>query len=206
MAKLTLTTFVTLDGVMQAPGGPDEDTTGGFEYGGWLVPFADEGMGAFIAEVFGRAGGFLLGRRTYDIFSAWWPRVTDPDDPVASRLNTLPKHVVSTTLKDPRWRNTAVVGGDVAAEVALLKQRTEGELQIHGSGTLARYLMGHDLIDVYHLLVFPVFLGRGRRLFGDGGAPAAFDLAESRATAGGVAIHTYRPAGRARFGSFAPAE
>lgn len=141
MAKLTLTTFVSLDGVMQGPGGPDEDTTGGFEYGGWTVPFADEGMGAFVSEVFDRSGAYLLGRRTYDIFSSYWPLVTDPQDPIAARLNTLPKHVVSRTLTDPEWENTTVVAGDVPAEVARLKERTaEGELQIHGSGTLAQSL------------------------------------------------------------------
>ncbi|CAM5344701.1 dihydrofolate reductase family protein [Streptomyces atroolivaceus] len=205
MAKLTLTTFVSLDGVMQAPGGPDEDTTGGFEYGGWLVPFADEGMGNFMDEVFDRSGAFLLGRRTYDIFSAYWPQVTDPQDPIASRLNTLPKHVVSTTLTDPVWENTTVVAGDVPAEVAGLKERTaEGELQIHGSGTLAQSLMAHDLIDEVNLLVYPVYLGSGRRLFPDGGQPTAFELTGARTTGSGIAIHTYRPAGRARFGTFDP--
>ncbi|MEV0025691.1 dihydrofolate reductase family protein [Streptomyces atroolivaceus] len=205
MAKLTLTTFVSLDGVMQAPGGPEEDTTGGFEYGGWLVPFADEGMGNFMDEVFDRSGAFLLGRRTYDIFSAYWPQVTDPQDPIASRLNTLPKHVVSTTLTDPVWENTTVVAGDVPAEVAGLKERTaEGELQIHGSGTLAQSLMAHDLIDEVNLLVYPVYLGSGRRLFPDGGQPTAFELTGARTTGSGIAIHTYRPAGRARFGTFDP--
>ncbi|MFH8758890.1 dihydrofolate reductase family protein [Streptomyces atroolivaceus] len=205
MAKLTLTTFVSLDGVMQAPGGPDEDTTGGFEYGGWLVPFADEGMGTFMDEVFDRSGAFLLGRRTYDIFSAYWPQVTDPQDPIASRLNTLPKHVVSTTLTDPVWENTTVVAGDVPAEVAGLKEGTaEGELQIHGSGTLAQSLMAHDLIDEVNLLVYPVYLGSGRRLFPDGGQPTAFELTGARTTGSGIAIHTYRPAGRARFGTFDP--
>ncbi|WP_203183416.1 dihydrofolate reductase family protein [Streptomyces pratensis] len=205
MAKLTLTTFVSLDGVMQAPGGPEEDTTGGFEYGGWLVPFADEGMGTFMDEVFDRAGAFLLGRRTYDIFSAYWPEVTDPQDLIASRLNTLPKHVVSTTLTDPAWENTTVVRGDVPAEVARLKERTaEGELQIHGSGTLAQSLMAHDLIDEVNLLVHPVRLGSGRRLFPDGGRPTAFELLGARTTGSGIVINTYRPAGRARFGTFEP--
>ena len=203
MAKLTLTTFVSLDGVMQAPGGTGEDTTGGFEYGGWVVPFADEGMGAFADEVFDRAGAFLLGRRTYDIFAAYWPKVTDPQDPIASRLNTLPKHVVSTTLTDPAWENTTVISGDVPAEVARLKERTaEGELQVHGSGTLAQTLLAHDLIDEVNLLVFPVHLGSGRRLFPDGGQPTAFELIGARTTGSGIAIHTYRPAGRAQFGTF----
>ncbi|MGW0792426.1 dihydrofolate reductase family protein [Streptomyces sp. NPDC002911] len=205
MAKLTLTTFVSLDGVMQAPGGTDEDTTGGFECGGWVVPFADEGMGAFANEVFDRSGAYLLGRRTYDIFSAYWPKVTDPQDPIASRLNTLPKHVVSTTLTDPAWENTTVVSRDVPAQVARLKEQTaEGELQIHGSGTLAQSLLAHDLIDEVNLLVFPVYLGSGRRLFPDGGQPTAFELISARTTGSGIAIHTYRTAGRAQFGTFEP--
>ncbi|MDF0374843.1 MULTISPECIES: dihydrofolate reductase family protein [Streptomyces] len=203
MAKLTLTTFVSLDGVMQAPGGPDEDTTGGFEYGGWMVPFADDGLGAFINEVFDRSGAYLLGRRTYDIFSSYWPEVTDPQDPVAARLNTLPKHVVSRTLTAPEWENTTVVRGDVPAEVARLKEQTaEGELQIHGSGTLAQFLLAHGLIDEVNLIVHPVYLGSGRRLFADGGEPTAFELTGARTTGSGIAIHTYRPAGRARFGTF----
>ncbi|MCX5417577.1 dihydrofolate reductase family protein [Streptomyces sp. NBC_00059] len=202
MTKLTLTTFVSLDGVTQAPGGPEEDTSGGFRHGGWVAPYADEGMGAFMTEVFDRAGAFLLGRRTYDIFSSYWPRVTDPEDPIASRLNTLPKHVVSTTLTDPEWENTTVVRGDVPAEVALLKERTaEGELQIHGSGTLARSLLEHGLIDEINLLVFPVCLGSGRRLFPEGGQPTAFEPTGERTTGSGIAIHTYRTAGPARFGT-----
>lgn len=202
MGKLVLTTFLTLDGVMQAPGGPEEDTSGGFEYGGWLVPFADEDMGEFMVSVFDRVEAFLLGRRTYEIFAGYWPAVTDPGDPIASRLNALPKYVASRTLTDPEWQRTTVLGADVPGEVALLKERADGELQIHGSGELARSLMEHDLIDEYHLLVFPVVLGKGRRLFADGGLPTSFRLAESRTTGAGAAIHTYRPTGRATFGSF----
>ncbi|MFC9242571.1 dihydrofolate reductase family protein [Streptomyces sp. NPDC057136] len=205
MAKLTLTTFLSLDGVMQAPGGPDEDRSGGFEYGGWVVPFADEGMMQFMNEVFERSAAFLLGRRTYDIFASYWPKVTDPENLIASRLNACPKYVVSTTLgQEPVWENTTVVSTDVTAEVARLKERTQGgELQIHGSGTLARSLMENDLIDEYNLLVHPVFLGHGLRLFPDGGLPTAFELTSSRTTPNGIAIHTYRPAGRPRFGTFA---
>ncbi|MFB7916466.1 dihydrofolate reductase family protein [Streptomyces sp. NPDC056061] len=203
-AKLTLTTFLTLDGVMQAPGAPEEDTRDGFAYGGWQVPLVDEDMGKYMSEVFGRSAAFLLGRRTYDIFAAYWPEVTDPDDPIAGRLNALPKYVVSTTLREPKWRNTTVVATDVPAEIARIKERTgDGELQIHGSGDLARSLMAHDLIDEYNILVHPVVLGRGRRLFPDGGLPTAFEQTASRTTARGISIHTYRPAGRARFGSFA---
>ncbi|WP_326673346.1 dihydrofolate reductase family protein [Streptomyces sp. NBC_01257] len=202
MAQLTLTTFLTLDGVMQAPGGPEEDPSGGFAYGGWVAPFLDEGMGQFMTEVFDRAAAFLLGRCTYDIFAAYWPGVTDPDDPIASRLNALPKYVVSTTLEKAGWENTTVISAEAAAEVARLKEATQGgELQIHGSGVLAQSLMAHDLIDAYNLLVYPVVLGRGRRLFPDGGLPTAFELTGSRTTTSGIAIQTYRPTGRAAFGS-----
>ncbi|MER5611812.1 dihydrofolate reductase family protein [Streptomyces sp. NPDC002215] len=203
MAELTLTTFLSLDGVMQAPGGPDEDRGGGFEYGGWTVPFADEGMMRFIDELFGRSAAFLLGRRTYDIFAAYWPKVTDPENLVASSLNALPKYVVSTTLDKPEWHNTTVISTDVAEEIARLKERTEGgELQIHGSGALARSLMAHGLIDEYNLLYFPVVLGSGGRLFPEGGQPTAFERTEARETPSGISIHTYRPTGRARFGTF----
>ncbi|MFE2155527.1 dihydrofolate reductase family protein [Streptomyces lavendulae] len=204
MGKLTLTTFLTLDGVMQAPGGPSEDPRGGFEYGGWVVPYADEGMGEFIQEVFARAGAFLLGRRTYEIFADHWPRHDDPADPVASRLNRLPKYVASTTLKDPGWTPATVVDGEnLQAEVVRAKDATDGELQVHGSGQLAQWLLARDLVEELHLLVFPVFLGTGRRLFPTGGLPTAFALAGSRTTGSGIAIHTYRPTGRATFGSFA---
>ncbi len=204
MGKLTLTTFLTLDGVMQAPGGPEEDTSGGFSYGGWLVPFADEGMGEFVTEVFDRAGAFLLGRRTYEIFASYWPQHDDSADPVASRLNRLPKYVASTTLKEPAWGPAAVIDGEqLQSEVVRVKDATEGELQVHGSGALAQWLLARDLVDELNLLVFPVFLGGGRRLFPTGGLPTAFELTDSRTTSAGTAIHTYRPNGRAAFGTFA---
>ncbi|MCX4514674.1 dihydrofolate reductase family protein [Streptomyces sp. NBC_01619] len=206
MAQLTLTQFITLDGVYQAPGGPNEDTRGGFTHGGWSYPYADDDFSAFMTGVFDRVGGFLLGRRTYDIFAGAWPRVTDENDPIAFRLNSLPKYVVSTTLEKAEWNNSTIVSGNVAEEVARLKQRTEGELQIHGSGALARSLMAHDLIDEFHLLVYPVVLGAGMRLFADGAPPTRFELAASSTTSTGVAIHTYRTAGRPEYGAFELAE
>lgn len=202
MAKLTLTAFTTLDGVVQAPGGPDEDRDGGFEHGGWLVPYADEDTGRFMGEVFRAATGFVLGRRTYQIFAAYWPRVTDGDDPIASGLNTLPKYVASRTLERADWAGSTVLAGDAPQEIAALKERLEGELQIHGSGTLARSLMAHGLIDEYRLLVHPVLLGTGKRLFADGAVPTALELTGSRTTGTGVAIHTYRAAGRPGYGVF----
>ncbi|MGP3689262.1 dihydrofolate reductase family protein [Streptomyces sp. IBSNAI002] len=203
MGKLTLTTFLSVDGVMQAPGGPEEDTSGGFEYGGWVVPYADEGMGEFVTEVFDRAGAFLLGRRTYEIFASYWPRHDDPADPVAANLNRLPKYVASTTLEEPSWGPVTVIDGEqLQSEVVRAKDALEGELQVHGSGQLAQWLLARDLVDELNLLVFPVFLGAGRRLFPTGGLPTAFDLTGSRTTSTGIAVHTYRTRGRAAFGTF----
>ncbi|MGG8409064.1 dihydrofolate reductase family protein [Streptomyces sp. 12297] len=201
MGKLTLTTFLTLDGVMQAPGGPDEDRSDGFAYGGWQFPFADQDFGAYMGEVFGRAGGFLFGRRTYDTFAAFWPTLTDPADPIASRFNSLPKYVASNSLKDPEWAGTSVLTGDLRTAIEAAKEQTEGELQVHGSGELAQYLLGEDLVDELNLLIHPVFLGEGRRLFPAGGLPTACELTDSRTTGAGIVIHTYRPTGRATFGS-----
>ena len=161
--KLTVTTFVSVDGVMQGPGGPEEDRSGGFDRGGWLVPHFDEDTGRFMAEIFGRVDEFLLGRNTYEIFAGSWPANTDPDDPIAGKLNNLPKHVVSTTLKDPEWTNTTVIdgNGDVVEAIRALKARPGQELQVHGSGTLARWLLANDLVDELNLLIFPVIVGDG---------------------------------------------
>ncbi|MET7617418.1 dihydrofolate reductase family protein [Streptomyces sp. NPDC005408] len=201
MAQLSITTFVTLDGVMQAPGGPDEDSSGGFALGGWSVPYGDEEFGRFMTEVIGRAGAFLLGRRTYEIFAGYWPKVTDPDNPIATKLNSTPKYVASTKLEKADWAGTTIIDGDLAKEVAALKERTEGELQVHGSGALAHYLMAHDLIDELNVLTFPIVLGTGRRLFASGAVPTAFRHTGSSVTGAGVAIHTYELAGRPEYGS-----
>ncbi|MEU6254770.1 dihydrofolate reductase family protein [Streptomyces sp. NPDC047043] len=202
MGKLVSTIFVTLDGVYQAPGGPQEDTRGGFEHGGWSFVFGDEDFGRFIEEVFERPAAFLLGRRTYDIFSAYWPKVTDPSNTIAAKLNTLPKYVASSTLSDPEWANTSVLGGDLAKEVTALKERTDGELQVHGSGALVRSLLALDLVDTLHLVTFPVVLGTGFRLFTEGAVPTKFRHTAGRVTAAGVSIQTYDPAGRPDYGSY----
>jgi dihydrofolate reductase len=202
--QLTVTTFVSVDGVYQGPGGPDEDRSDGFDRGGWVVPHFDEATGQFIDEVFGQVDAFLLGRRTYDIFAAAWPKATDPDDPVAKRLNTLPKYVASTTLKDPQWANTTVLDGDLATAVRELKDREGRELQVHGSGALVRFLLDNDLVDRLNLLVFPVIVGAGRRLFADRGIATGLALEGSRTTPSGVAICVYRPAGRPEFGTVEP--
>ncbi|WP_217128446.1 dihydrofolate reductase family protein [Streptomyces sp. AC558_RSS880] len=202
MGKLVVTTFVTLDGVYQAPGGPQEDTRDGFEQGGWSVPYGDEDFGRFVNGVFSRVGAFLLGRRTYDIFASYWPKMTDPADPVAGKLNALPKYVASTTLTDPEWAGTTVLRGDLAKEVIALKERTDGELQLHGSGALARSLFALDLVDTLHLLTFPVVLGAGRRLFPEGSMPSAFRHTGGEITAAGVSIQAYDFSGRPEYGSY----
>ncbi len=199
--KLTVSTFLSVDGVMQGPGGPDEDRSGGFERGGWLAPLFDDEVGQFMDAMFGRVGAFLLGRRTYDIFAAYWPKVDDPDNPIATQLNTLPKYVASTTLTDPSWANTTVLSGDVAAAVRELKDRPGEELQVHGSATLVRFLLANDLVDELNLITFPVIVGQGMRLFAERGLDTELELVASRTTPRGVAIQTYRTTGRPGYGT-----
>jgi dihydrofolate reductase len=201
--KLTVTTFVSVDGVMQGPGGPEEDRSGGFDRGGWLVPHFDEDTGRFMVEVFDRVDAFLLGRNTYEIFAGSWPENTDPNDPIAGRLNNLPKHVVSTTLKEPEWTNTTVIdgSGDVVEAVRALKAQPGRELQVHGSGTLARWLLANELVDELNLLIFPVIVGDGTRLFPDKGAATGLKLKESRTTGSGTTIQVYVPSGPAEYGT-----
>ena len=202
MAELTLTTFLTLDGVMQAPGGPGEDTSGGFPHGGWLVPHFDDDMGKTMDEIFQKADAFLLGRTTYDIFAAYWPRITDPGDLIAFKLNTLPKHVASRTRTAFDWNKSSLVR-DVAKEVAELKKRYPREVQVHGRCGLAQTLIDNDLVDEYRLLTFPVILGMGKRLFGAGAVPATLTLVRSSTTSTGVIVSVYRRAGSLKTGSFA---
>jgi len=199
--QLTVTTFLSVDGVYQGPGGPDEDRRDGFDRGGWLVPYFDEATGQFMDEVFREVDAFLLGRRTYEIFAASWPNATDPNDAVAKSLNTLPKYVASTTLEDPQWTNSTVLKGDLGSAVRELKERDGRELQVHGSGKLVQFLLANDLVDRLNLLVFPVIVGAGRRLFPDSGIATGLALEESRTTPSGVAISVYRPSGRPEFGT-----
>lgn len=199
--RLTLHTFLTLDGVMQAPGGPDEDRENGFAHGGWSFPYGDEEFANPMIDWFGHADAFLLGRQTYDIFNSYWPAHDDSADPIASKLNRLPKHVASRTRSSFDWQNTTHIG-DVVSEVTKLKEQAGDELQVHGSGNLARTLIDHDLVDEYRLMIYPVHLGSGKKLFPDGVKAAGLRLLSNKATSSGVIIATYAPAGEVRHGSY----
>jgi dihydrofolate reductase len=202
--KLTTMTQVTVDGVMQGNGGAsDEDRRNGFERGGWALGKGDDETHAFIKQTYRRAEAFLLGRRTYELFAGSWGAWTEQDvpgwEPVRQALNTRPKYVASTTLTDPSWSGTAVLPGDLASAVRELKARPGGELQVHGSGALTRWLLENDLIDEMTLIVVPVILGQGARLFPNTGRDLALDLMESRVDSKGVTIQVYRPAGRPQY-------
>jgi dihydrofolate reductase len=200
---LTTTTHVSLDGVMQGLGGANEDRGGGFERGGWAIPLFDDEAGAFLDEVFGRADAFLFGRRTYEIFAGSWGTgswgANEGNNPISVALNTRPKYVASTTLTDPQWADTTVLSGDVAAAIGELKAKPGGQLQVHGSGALIRWLMDHDLVDEINLFTYPVIIGQGTRLFPDAGPDRAFELAESQVTPNGLIIQVYRPTGRPEY-------
>lgn len=203
MRKVVVGTFLSLDGVMQAPGGPDEDREGGFEHGGWTVPFFDDQLGQVMVDLTARAGALLLGRKTYDIFAASWPLVGD-DDPIGATLNSIPKYVASRTLSSAEWNNSTVLTGDVAEAVTALKQQEGGEIQVTGSGELIQTLIRHDLVDEYRLLIFPVLIGSGKRLFGDGTIPRGLELVDSTISSGGVIIATYERRGELEYGAFGP--
>jgi len=205
--KLTTVTHVSVDGVMQGLGGADEDRRGGFERGGWALPLFEDDNEAvtFVNQVYQRAGAFLFGRRTYEIFAGSWGVMADPDNPIAAALNTRPKYVASATLTGPRWADTTVLSGDVAAGVGELKAKPAGELQVHGSGSLVRWLLDNQLVDEITLLTYPVVIGQGTRLFPGTGPDTALELVDSRATPGGVTIQVYRPAGRPRYATATPA-
>jgi dihydrofolate reductase len=200
MRKLVVGTFLTLDGVMQAPGGPNEDRDGGFPHGGWLVPYFDEKFGDIMTEWTKRAGAFLLGRKTYEIFAASWPKSTDPADEIAMALNTRPKFVASRTLDKVSWNNSFLLKGYVAEEVAKLKAQGGGEIQVHGSGNLLQTLLRRDLIDTLRIWQFPVVLGTGKRLFGEGTIPGSFRLVDTQLTTTGAVLHVYERAGPLRYG------
>jgi dihydrofolate reductase len=200
MGKLVVGTFVTADGVMQAPGGPDEDREGGFEHGGWLVPHFDDTLGRFMDELVGRADALLLGRKTYEIFAGYWPNA-GPDDPMANKLNSVPKYVASRTLDSVGWNNSTLLGGDVAEDVAGLKARIDGEIHVTGSGDLIQTLLKNDLVDEFVLIVFPVVLGTGKRLFGDGTIPRSLRLTDTQTSPAGVSIQTYERVGEPEYGT-----
>jgi dihydrofolate reductase len=188
---------------MQGPGGPEEDERGVFERGGWA--HFDNEAGTVMDEIYERADAFLFGRRTYEIFAGSWGAWPDPgDSPIWTALNTLPKYVASTTLTKPRWANTTVLSGDSAAAVGELKAKPAGELQVHGSGNLIRWLIDHQLVDEITLLTYPVIIGQGTRLFPDTGGDRALELVESRATSSGVTIQVYRPTGRPQYANPTP--
>jgi dihydrofolate reductase len=200
--KLTVQTFLTLDGVMQAPGGPEEDPSENFTQGGWQAPFDDPAAGEFVTELNGHASAFLLGRRTFDIFRGFWPDQTDPANPIAVAINSLPKYVVSNSLSetDVTWRgehpDTArLVTGEVVASVQALKREPGDELQIWGSGNLLQTLLRHELVDRFRLMIYPVVLGSGRRLFNDGILPATMRPLDLTVTDRGIVIGIYEPAG-----------
>ncbi|MCW0216482.1 MAG: dihydrofolate reductase family protein [Pseudonocardia sp.] len=203
MRTLMVTAFSSLDGVVQAPGGPDEDRDGGFEHGGWAVPFIDEAFVARMAGVVARAGALLLGRRTYEEFAATWP-LAGADDPIGARMNALPKYVASRTLDTVSWENSTLLTGDAAEAVAELTRGEGDEIQVHGSGGLVRTLLAHDLVDEFHLAVFPVLLGPGKRLFGDATVPAALRLVDTWTSGTGVRIGTYARDGKLSYGAMGP--
>ncbi len=196
MRKLIVLTFVTLDGVMQAPGGPTEDTSGGFEYGGWLVPHFDEALGQEMGEQMGRPFDLLLGRKTFEIFASYWPEAEDGDNPI----NHATKYVASRTMSDHEWQKSVFLNGDVVAQIRQLKQEEGPDLQVHGSSEFVQTLLANDLVDELWLKIFPVAVGEGKRLFGEETKPAAYTLVESKATPSGVIIAAYRRAGEVETG------
>ncbi len=204
MRTIRTATFVSLDGVMQGPGGPDEDPTGGFRFGGWNFPFWDEPLERLMSEAMGEDYDLLLGRKTYEIFAAHWPHATD--DPMADVLNRATKYVVSTTLGTADWRNSILIRPgerDVPDQLRRLKEQDGPEIQVHGSGQLIQTLLKHDLVDRYRLMIFPVLLGSGKRLFAEGTVPTALRLVESATFSKGAVHLIYERAGKPTFGRMA---
>ena len=201
MRKIAVLSFVTLDGVMQAPGGPDEDPSGNFKHGGWSVGYWDDVMGKVMAEQMGHPYDLLLGRKTYEIFAAYWPKAKDV--PGADGLNKARKYVVSKTPRKLDWNNSVLVTGNIPEEIKKLKRQDGPELQVHGSSNLIQTLLKHDLVDEFRLKIYPVSIGHGKRLFGDGTIPASFKLLESKTSTTGVIVATYGRDGAIKTGSFA---
>jgi dihydrofolate reductase len=201
MGKLIVNTFTSLDGVMQAPGMPEEDREGGFDQGGWQVPYFDEESGQVMTEAITGFDALLLGRKTYEIFAGYWP-YAPTDDPIAVRLNEAPKYVASRTLDALGWNNSTLLKGDIADEVARLTEAYD-EIHTSGSGNLVQSLMKDELVDQYNVWVYPVLLGGGKRLFGEGTIPTALRLVESRAFGNGAVLLTYEPTGKPEYGSTA---
>ena len=197
--KLTTVTMITVDGVIQGLGGPEENRAGGFERGGWQAPLWDDEAGTALNKIYRRADAFLFGRWTYDVFAGYWGAMPDSTNPIAAALNARPKYVASNTLTDPTWSRTAVLTGDLAAAIEVLKAVPGGEMQVHGSGALVRWLLDNQLVDEITLFVCPVVLGQGTRLFPENGPDAALRLVESRPTPNGITIQVYRPTGRPRY-------
>lgn len=203
MRQLVVNTFVTADGVMQAPGGPEEDRSGGFDHGGWSFGYWDEQMQETMGEFMSKPFDLVLGRKTYEIFAAHWPH---SDEPGADELNAATKHVASTTLKELEWQNSHLIEGDVPAGIRALKEQDGPELQVHGSANLMQTLIQHGLVDVFQIWVFPLVLGTGTRLFGDGTMPAGLELVSSQTSSTGVVTATYRTGAEIKYGSFAAEE
>ncbi len=200
MRELIVNTFVTLDGVMQAPGGPDEDRSGGFEHGGWSFGYWDEQMQRAMGELMSKPFDLVLGRKTYEIFAAYWPH--HADEPGAEPLNKATKHVASTTLKDLEWENSRLIEGDVPDGIRGLKGQDGPELQVHGSANLIQTLLEYGLVDEFRLLIFPLVLGTGKRLFDGGTVPAGFEATSSETSSTGVVMATYRTGAEIKYGSF----
>lgn len=203
MRKLIVLSFITLDGVMQAPGGPEEDPSGGFTHGGWVFPYFDDFLGKTMNEQMGHPFELLLGRRTYEIFAAYWPYVSTTDDPIAAGINNAKRYVASRTLTELEWSNSELIKGDAADGIKALKKQDGPEIQVHGSGNLVQTLLRHDLIDELWLKIFPITLGRGKRLFAEGAVPAGFKLLASGTSPSGVIVASFERAGAIRTGSFA---
>jgi dihydrofolate reductase len=200
MRELVVLSFITLDGVMQAPGGPEEDPDGGFEHGGWSVGYWEEQLEQAMGESMSPPFDLVLGRKTYEIFAAFWPNA---EGPAAGPLNSATKHVASTTLRELDWENSKLIDGDVAEGVRALKQEDGPELQVHGSANLIQTLLEHGLVDEFRLKVFPLVLGTGKRLFDGGTIPEGLELTSSQATPGGVIAATYRTGAEIKYGTFA---